>query len=416
MTGIATVRSTDLLVNHAADFDGPGFVRSYALTAPHHRPIFTQYVIPDMMTDPRICFGLELIKGPIHSNTKFFTEEEAKDENVHKYIVESGTQFPYVVNADKKEIADYVASNLKRFWQTGAIKALSAIEWGYSGHEVIYKQTSLSRNKKVPTYDNLYSYQPNDVRVVSVQGGITGIEINPSNYRSHYLGMPKSFWHVHARDVNRYYGQSRLRNAYAAWWEIWTEGGARDVRRQWYYRNAYDGGIVYYPIGKTEVAGGQTIENRDLALEMLSKKRAGGYFVFPNQEQNGKQAWQYEPPVAGVTPQGLPEYMNSLTDEELEGLGIPPEIVQGGDGGLGSSSGRKIPMMAYYSSLQKISDFLISDFLTQILQFTVPLAFPGNKTADYEVVPLIPVKAYEDGINDLTSSLATPSSQENDEG
>lgn len=390
------VEQSDLLKTYAGEYQQFGFVDGFAASHSHHRPIFTELSIIRMLEDPRICFGLELIKGPIHSNTKFFTQEESENSSVHRYIAESQIHFPYVVKSERKEVSDFVTTNLRRFWQVGSIKALSAIEWGYSGHEVMYRERQMGR-RKVLMFDNLYDYQARDVSCVTVNGGVTGIVVNPYNTKNFYLGIPKAFWHVHAREANRYYGQSRLKNAYAAWWEIWTEGGARDVRRQWYYRNAYDGGTMYYPIGEQRTGPNTVISNRDLALEMMSKKRSGGYLIFPNQlDQNNKPKWDYTPPVAGVTPQGLPEYMQSLTDEELEGLGIPPEVVQGDGGGLGSASGRKIPMMAFYSSLQKVADFLISDFQRQVVDYLLALSFPKRTNLDYTVEPLIPIKAYDD--------------------
>jgi hypothetical protein len=90
----------------------------------------------------------------------------------------------------------------------------------------------------------------------------------------------------------------------------------------------------------------------------------------------------------------MAEYMIFLTNEELEGLGIPPEVIQGGGGGLGAATGRKIPMVAFYSTLQQIVDFLISDFINQILNFLIPLSF--GKLPEFEVVPLIPIEAYGD--------------------
>ena len=83
------------------------------------------------------------------------------------------------------------------------------------------------------------------------------------------------------------------------------------------------------------------------------------------------------------------EYVNTLGDEVLEGIGIPPEIIQGGAGGLGSSSGRSIPMDAYVSTLRKSIDFLLLDFQTQILHYLLVLNFRRN--VEYSIEPMIPM-------------------------
>jgi len=248
------------------------------------------------------------------------------------------------------------------------------------------------------SFDNLHDFYPPDCCAVTMQGGLVGTEINSGNLKEFYIGIPKVFWHVHARDQKKFYGVSRLFGAYAAWWEIWTEGGARDIRRLWFYRNAFDGGIMRYPTGYTQIENGGRINNRDLALEMLAKKRAGGYLVFPNQTgSDGRQVWEYEQPSSASAPPGMAEYMVFLTNEELEGLGIPPEVVEGGGGGLGAATGRKIPMIAFYSSLQQIVDYLIGDIRVQILDFLIKLNF--GKLHEYEIVPLIPILAYQEPLS-----------------
>lgn len=390
---MAKVTKQDLLSVQSAPYEPLGFVNNYYGYAPHHRPIFSRFAIQQMLEDPRICFGLELIKGPIHAFTKFFTEEEAKNPAVHQWIVASDTSFPYVVKCDDKEVTEFITTSLRRFWQVGAIKALNAIEWGYSAGEVIYRQSQADGRSKRLYFDNLKDFYAPDCSAVTQNGGLVGVEVNSGNLKEFYLAIPKVFYHVHQREKNRHYGLSRLFGAYAAWWEIWTEGGVRDVRRSWYYRNAFGGGSMFYPVGYTQIDGGSKINNRDLAIEMLSKLRSGGYMVFPNQtDQSGKQLWQYDPPVSAVAPQGLETYMATLTAEELEGLGIPPEVIQGGGGGLGAATGRKIPMVAFYSTLQKTVDYLIGDFTNQILNFLIPLNF--SKLPDFEIVPLIPINAY----------------------
>ncbi len=373
----------------------PGFLRNLMTFVPHHRPIFGAHAINDMIQDPRICFGLELIKGPIHAFTKFFTEEEAKNPSVHKWIIASETAFPYVIKTKKEEDAEFISTTLRRFWQVGAIKALNSLEWGFSCNETIYKKSDTDGRSKKLYFDNLRDINPAFVKAVTVDGGLVGAEIKYHGKPEMYLGIPKVFWHTHQREKNRLYGQSRLFGAYPAWWEIWTEGGARDVRRMWWYRNSFGGGTMYYPDGYTKIPGGAVIHNRDLALDILSKIRSGGYLVFPNKtDTNGKQLWQYEPPTAAISPQGLDTYMGTLTNEELEGLGIPPEVIQGGGGGLGAATGRKIPMVAFYSTLQKTVDYLIGDVCAQIIDFL--FLVNDRSIPDYEVVPLIPIKGYDD--------------------
>ena len=359
-----------------------------ATLASHHRPLFSRRSISQMMEDPRVAFALELIKGPIHCYTKFFTEEESKNPSVINYLLSenSDVRFPYVVKSENKEIVDYVIKNLNTFWKNGVEKALSKIEWGYSGSEVIYKQ---NKDGKL-FYDNLRHFYNKDLEVVTKNSMIVGFQVKENRASDCYLGIPKGFWTVANRDVHEYYGRSCLFQGYSAWYETWAEGGARDVRRNWYYRNAFEGGSLYYPVNSyVDPSTGMKVDMRDVALSLLDRKRSGGYFVFPNQQINGQDAWRWEEPSSHSAPLGLQEYILSLSDEIFESLGIPPEIVQGGAGGLGSSSGRSIPLQVYYSTLRKHIDYLLWDFQRQILDTITKLSF-GND-AEFDIEPLIPI-------------------------
>lgn len=373
------------------------FLPQLMMSIPHQRPPFNFYAIRDMLTDPRIHFGLSLIKGPIHSFTKFFNSEESDSENVHRMIVESELYFPYKVSCEKKEIEEFAVRNLRRFWQLGVIKALTALEFGYSGHEVIYRDAVIGDDdsKKYIVFDNLKRLSYQNLRAVTKNGALVGLHIKQRT-RNLYIGIPKSFWHVHAREVHPIYGSSRLWGAYPSWWQIWSEGGARDVVKTWYHRNAFDGGTMYYPHGYTQLASGEQVPNVNLATEMLAKKRAGGYFIFPNEKDDrGKQSWEYDPPAGAVAPQGLLEYLKFLTKEELEGMGIPPEVVeQAGSGGLGSATGRKVPMVAFMSTLQTVTDFLINDFRQQILTPMINVNY--GKPYEVWIEPIVPTKAFEE--------------------
>ncbi len=392
---MTTVNVSDVLQVLSGDYKvGIGVSRDINYTAPHHAPPFTLSVVRDMLKDPRIEFGLGLIKGPIHAFTKFFTEEESKNPAVHRWIIASETSFPYVVKGENADVVEFVTSTLRRFWQVGCVKALKALDWGFSAGEVIYK-LSTSESKQRLVFDNLIDFHPVDCTAVTQDNGLVGCTVQQHNTDEFFIAIPKVFWHVHQRDRRKYYGQSRLKGAYPAWWEVWTEGGARDIRRQWFFRNAYDGGTMFYPPGETILPGGRRVQNRDLALQIMSLRRSGGYTVIPQESMSdGSKSWEYEPASSSVAPQGMAEYLVSLTDEELEGMGIPPEVIKSDGGGLGAATGRKIPMVAYYSTLQQIVDFLIQDFVNQVINFLVQINF--GSLVPFEIVPLIPILGYGD--------------------
>jgi hypothetical protein len=122
---------------------------------------------------------------------------------------------------------------------------------------------------------------------------------------------------------------------------------------------------------------------------MAEAKRTGSTAIFPSRKDlQGKRLWEYEPPKAGMTPQGLPEYIQVLRDEELEGMGIPPEVVTaGGDSGFGGATGRMVPLMAFIASLTPIGTHVIGDFCEQILPLLLHF---NNLDDDYTIRRIVP--------------------------
>ncbi len=352
----------ELLKDSAAiDYEPGGYFGNFHYIG-SGRPPFTSAVVSNMLTDPRVIYGLWLIKGPILA-----------DAHVK-------------VDSQNEEIRQYVVNQINRFWQNSAVKALKAIEWGYSAAEVIFRE----KDGRVQ-FDELRDFHSPDVRIIAKKGTIVGIRVRNTKASDEvYIGLPKSFVHLHWREKQRYYGQSRLYGAHIPWWEVWTEGGYRDVRRLWFYKNAFEGGTIRHPPGKSPSESGDSRSNRDLARELVEKKRSGGVLTLPNTPagEGGQYAWNYEPPSANAAPEGLLEYGQVLRDEILEALGIPPEIVSsGGDQGFGSSTGRQVPQMAFYAILQELLQWLVSDLDTCILKPLVEIEFGEGMGDAYELLP-----------------------------
>lgn len=364
----------------------------------HHFPWFSFSTIDTMLRDPRIRYGLNLLKGPISTYTKFFNEEEAESPAIHTAIVELNYHFPYAVICKNKKQEKYIIRQLERFWQVAIYKAMTAFEWGFSGSQVMYKLNS----EKQVIFDNLYPYKAKTLQAVCRRNGILGFIRN--NDRHKYIPIGKGFWHLHEREEDHHYGNSRLVGAHIPWHETWMMGGARDIRRTWFFKNSYDGGEIYYPEGSYQDESGNIIPHEELAARMAEAKRTGSTAIFPSARgTDGKRSWEYEPPKANMTPQGMVEYIQMLRDEELEGMGIPPEVVQGDGGGMGSATGRMVPLMAFIASLTPLGSNLITDFQEQILDRV--LLKLNKYTDDYEIKRIVPKTIDGQPVEDPTSNI-----------
>lgn len=348
----------------------------------HNIPMFNKMIIPTMLKDGRIRFGLQMLKGPIQYNTVFIPEEKSNNPALIDLLKANGAQFIYKVSSENKELQEFIVKTLKRFWTVGLDEALSAIEWGFSCSQVVYKRNEKGRIE----YDYMKWNHPDSVKPLFLDHKMVGANLKgvPGYENGVELLFPKILWHIHNRKVNPVFGESRLSWASIPWHELYVCYGARDIRRTWFIKNAFDGGQMRYPIGKTKV-GEAELDNLDLAIKMMSNMRTGGYRVFPDDvnTMSGQQKWEYQPPSANITPNGLMEYPEKLRYEILEAMGIPPEVTESqSDNGMGSATGRKVPMMLYYSTLAHLCDNAIYDFKTQNLDY---LAFVNFKTKDYNV-------------------------------
>lgn len=326
-------------------------------------PLFSLQTVAAMMADPRIGFGLWLIKGPVTSHARFF------------------------VDTQNTEVKEYLVKNITRFWRNSAPRALKALEWGYSCSEVIYNQNQYNGHLDFHTLKDLHSM---DCRAVSLDGAFFGANIhNVPGYKRVLLQGAKVLWHVQGREFNPWYGRSRLYGAYIPWIEAWTDGGYRDIRSLYYHKNAFEGGIIYHPPGATKESDDGSSpagvrSHKDIARELLEKKKTGGVLVFPNlTDSQGKRQWEYVPATVTQSPVNILDYGNVLKDEIWEGMGIPPEVVKAA--GTGAYAGRLVPQQAFYATLQEIVYWLISDADEQIFRPSIEREFgPG---IEYEIMP-----------------------------
>lgn len=387
-----------------------------------NRPPFTYWTIRDMLCDPRITFGLMLLKGPLVSNPTF----EVKCEDA--------------------SVAEFLESNLTRFWNVAVMRVLKALEWGYSASEILYRQDP---STNLIHFDDVRDLESLDCRPVILDGSIIGFRYrknpdpwgmtasaNPVTASSTanpvpqdkdrnkiwdgwgYIGAPRALWHVHWRDRNPWFGLSRLFGTHVPWWEMWSEDGYRNIRRLWYTGCAFDGGIMYHPNGTVQTPSGPILA-RDYARQLVNQKRTGATLTLPNQlsADGSTQAWLYQPPEGNPTPAGLLEYGEDLRAEIFESLGIPPEVIQSsGETGFGSSSGRQVPQMAYHAILHQIASDLVKDFDRQSLRYLVACNF-GSIPYEIAAVPIDSAEAAPtDPNNPAMEALAGEDGNEEEPG
>lgn len=338
-----------------ADYEPPDLALSAHFFHPN-RPFFTVWHVDAMLTDAKVIFGLLMLRGPILTNSRF------------------------LVKTENMALKTYLINQINRFWNTSAGMALTFMDYGYLGCEVLYR----AKNNQLQ-FDQLKYLHPHNTRAVTQKGKVIGMEVGRVGAKqSVYVGMPRCYWGVHNRSQNQWYGRSRLRGSFMAWNEIWSDHGYRDQRRVWFYKNAYAGPKIGYPPGSAppERLGDEPTPHRQIAQEMADKMVSGTGVTYPTVSEGAQGGWVIEDARPINIPEGLLEYGDQLRDEIWEGMGVPPEVARA-DGETGAFAGRRVPQQAFYASLQEIVQELITDVDQQILHRLAYMQF--GRAADYEI-------------------------------
>ena len=342
--------------------------------------------IPSMMDDSRIGFGIELLKGPLLSKSKF------------------------VIETDNPEIKKYINKQVTRFWKQSAKTSLDSIVYGFSGSEVLYK---FNNTTQMMDFKKLKHLPQKDVRPVVRDGELIAMKVKNIEHKGAlYLPRKKFLWTVHDRNIDKWFGRSRLKRAFLPWWEQWMPQGYRDIRQLWFYKNAFQGPIAKVPHGATKDENGQLVPNVKVGQELVDRYATGAGIVL-TKGTDDSQEWELESPKGNAIPEGLLMYGDKLGIEIWEGLGIPPEVIE--SDGTGAFNGRKIPQQAFFSILQDMVDEQIMDFDEQVLEPLVKLNF--GPQADYEInsISLLEIMAQED-IGAITGQMNNDDEEEEEEG
>lgn len=322
---------------------------------------FTWYDVPRMKRDPQVLMGLRILEAPLHG-------VERK------------------VRANHPTVEAFIEATLNRVWQRALRKISKANEYGHSPGEIEYKikgrRYEFKQFHAIHPMDGRPLRNPRTKEIEAVR--IRHVEGREGTLAD--IAYPNAFWLANDSEFGQPYGQSRLAGAWQPWMEKSGRHGANDIRRLWFLKNAYNGGILRYPDGFTELEDGRQVSNQDLAREILEKLETGGVLVLPNTrsglEADSPYAWEYTTPeMNGGDLAGILEYPDKLDKAIFAGMGIPNELIEAGV--KGSWSGRSIPAQMFFSSLDVYMTVILDAICRLIITPLVRVNY-GSK-AEYEV-------------------------------
>lgn len=330
---------------------------------PRDLPWFNFDIIRLMLWDPAILLALKMRAAPLASV---------------QFAYQEGEQWIEGIEAQRPEVGAFVHRQLMKIWQNHIDEIASSQIWGWSSGEVTLK---LSKYKLVEVA-RMEPRQARDCKVMTRDGSPCGVQISRVTHEGKVeLPFPKAWFHNHDPEAGEYYGRSVLLGAYSPWADKWLDGGALDVRRLFMHKDAYGGSDLGYPEGSTLI-GEQDVPNRDIARQIVEQLAAGGVTTRPStRDENGNEKWPLTRAVVPSNPSHILQYPQDLDAEIRRGIGVPDDVIDN-DGG-GAWAGKRIPLAAFYASLDSWVRRILTDLNEQVIEPLVVMNFGGLQ--DYEI-------------------------------
>ncbi len=285
------------------------------------------------------------------------------------------------IKADRPEVAAFVERQMNKIWHNHLQEILKAQIWGWSAAEVclrlgptnLIEVNRLEFRRAEDTRLITRRGEPAGVEFRRVQGDDSGSVVN--------ISFPEAFFHAYDKEPGQDYGNSALFGAFSPWCDKWLNGGALDVRRLFMHRDAYGSGDLGYPDGSTFIEG-KEIPNRDIARKIMDDIRSGHSICRPSErDEKGNEKWPYQRAQVTANPQHILQYPKDLDDEIRQGMGIPDGVID--DAGTGAWGGKRIPMAAFYASLDSWVVTICNELTEQVLEPLVMWNF--GQAHDFEI-------------------------------
>lgn len=332
-------------------------------------PLFDERTIEEMIRDDMVSLCLKMRAAPI-SAVKF----EYKD-------LHTGNWVPGI-RASHEAIGVFVLRQLHTIW--AHLDCITASqEWGHSAGEITLKLTRFNTVE----IDRLLPRRAMDCRPLIRGGFPVGVRIRGTDSGNCDLMYPYCWWHTYNPRPGSNYGQSALYAAQSPWFDKWQEGGALDIQRLFMHSNAFGGVDVSYPAGRTHVEGRGLVDNAEIAFDIATQLRTGSVTTRPSErDDKGNEKWTVTRGATPANPSHILEYPEKCDDRIRVALGVPDDLITA-DGGTGAWAGKRIPMLAFYASLDTWVTRIITD-LTPILKELVKINFGRGHWFEVEHRPL----------------------------
>jgi len=284
-----------------------------------------------MRFDPQLHAGLQAIKLPI-------------------------LQLTWDVESPNTEVREFVKKTIAPLWKGLIRSTLTALDFGYSGHEKVWQ----IENKEVAeptmggkidspalTYRKIKSLHPCTLTLnIDPKGNFKGMTQYPyragfdghgqdygrvyshRNTRPVVIPLEKTYLFTHAFEFGNWYGHSRLKPAYATWFEYWVVSG---LLERYLERYGAPTKIATAPTGASQTGvnsdGTPKFEdNMTLAERAAQSVGPDAVITFPAVEKD-RPGWGLEYMSAEDSHEQFLNTLKYLDNIKLRALFVPERIL-----------------------------------------------------------------------------------------
>jgi len=280
-----------------------------------------------MRFDPQLNAGLQAIKLPI-------------------------LQLTWEVESPNTELREFVESVFRPIWRGLMRSSLTSLDFGFAAHEKVWEVEGMPVKDPVlgkidsPAliYRKIKSLHPATIELnIDEKGRLKGFTQYPFRSRGDiynarafrtkegtqtFLPIEKTFLFSHALEFGNYYGWSRLKPAYAPWFEYWVVSG---LLERYLERFGAPTKIAKAPVGSSQTGvnadGSPKFEdNLTLAERAAAGVRADSTVTFPSMGKD-MPGWSLEYMSGADSHSQFLDVLKYLDNIKLRALFVPERVL-----------------------------------------------------------------------------------------
>lgn len=294
------------------------------------------------------------------------------------------------------EVAAFLNHELERVgWVNLARDVLTALEYGFFAAERVYtyRDTTITSNgvnikRSMAVYQKLKGIHPNAVQLET--DAMTGEWNGFTQMAGGKASVPenKSFIFSHQLEFGNRYGNPITRRAYKYWW--WGELVYQFANR-YHEDQAVPPRKVFYepsqsPVNPLDPLSPVTDVNKNVALDIAEKSRAGSGLAFPLQTENTAEGgqryskgWDMEYLVGPNKATEFTTYLDHLDAKKLRALFVPEKLAQSSSGGGSYAMVESLAeffLMSEEALAAQLYQFMITDWARPLINYNFGSSVP----------------------------------------